>query len=52
VTRSPFPALAGVLLATAIGASPQAPEEPHASPRPVALQPLALHARQIETALA
>ena len=43
--------LAGALLATGIGASPQTPEEPHPSPRPVALQPLAQHARQIETAL-
>ena len=51
VTRRLAPALLSAVLAAGVAASSQTPEEPHA-PRPVALQPLALHARQIETALA
>ncbi|HEY2946237.1 MAG TPA: CehA/McbA family metallohydrolase [Vicinamibacteria bacterium] len=62
MTRPLVQALLPALLATAIGASPAqapvpapsqaAPEQPHPAPRPIALQPLALHARQIETGLA
>jgi len=62
VTRLLAQAVLPALLATMIGAttaqapvpapSQATPEPPHPMPRPVALQPLALHARQIETALA
>ena len=62
MTRLWAQALLPVLLATMIGASAAqapvpapsqaTPEPPHPAPRPIALQPLAQHVRQIETALA